>query len=208
LTIHRVGGLSGFLVLILLLAACGTVPHTAVEEKESARLYASRHDRLAASTSWALDGRLAVSNEEDGGSGNFRWSQAADSNRMDFHGALGRGAWRLTAKDGGAELELSDGTVHRAGTIDELVQSQLGWTVPVDNLSWWVRGMSAPGSYHRRTLDEAGRLLELHQGGWSIEYGRYRSFNGVDLPVKVVATRAEWKVKLGVRGWAMSAEAD
>ena len=66
-------------------------------------------------------------------------------------------------------------------------------------------GLAAPGAYAERVLDDAGRLSRLSQGGWSIDYGRYRETAGVGLPVKMLATREDWKVKLAVRGWNLGA---
>ena len=55
-------------------------------------------------------------------------------------------------------------------------------------------------------IDEEGNLSELLQGGWTIEYGRYRTFEGVNLPVKLTARQAEWKVKLAIRDWELVEE--
>ncbi len=155
-----------------------------------------------------MTGRLAVSNERDGGSGHFNWVNQAGGSRMDFHGALGRGAWRLLADASGAELELADGSVERAADIDQLIRDQLGWKIPADSLSWWVRGMVAPGAFQERVIDGAGNLGSLLQHGWTIEYGRYKDFEGISLPVKVTARQAEWKVKLVIKKWNLGAAND
>ena len=190
----------------MLLSACSTMPPSAVDDPVRTSLYEARVEHLAGYQHWNLAGRLAVSNSEDGGSGTFNWNKKSGDSEMNFHGALGRGAWRLLADSAGAELELADGTIHRADTVDQLVQAQLGWEIPIERLSWWVRGLVAPGDYQERVIDEAGNLTELLQGGWKIEYGRYRSVEGVNLPVKFTARQADWKVKLAVRNWELFAD--
>ena len=112
----------------------------------------------------------------------------------------------MEADELGAELELADGTVHRADSIDQLVRIQLGWEIPVDKLSWWVRGLAAPGEYQQRLIDEEGKLSELLQNGWTVQFGRYRSFKGISLPVKLVARQADWKVKLAISDWKLLEE--
>jgi outer membrane lipoprotein LolB len=179
-----------------------------MDEPGRVRLYEMKSGRLLAFSHWNLVGRLAVSNSEDGGSGNFKWKKNKGDSQMDFHGALGRGAWRLDADEEGAELKLADGAIHRADSIDQLVRIQLGWEIPVDKLSWWVRGLAAPGEYQEWVIDEDGNLSELLQNGWTIEYGRYRSFEGISLPVKLVARQADWKVKLAVSDWILLVEKD
>jgi len=170
------------------------------------RLYESRSDQVASFSNWNMVGRLAVSNSDDGGSGHFSWRKSSGDSQMDFHGALGRGAWRLLADAGGAELELADGTIHRADSIDDLVRLRLGWEIPVDNLSWWVRGLVAPGGFEDRMIDDKGNLSELVQDGWTIAYGRYDSVDGISLPLKLTASHADWKVKLAIRDWDLIEE--
>jgi outer membrane lipoprotein LolB len=179
-----------------------------VDLKARVNLYETRSDRLAGFSGWNMVGRLAVSNSEDGGSGHLSWKKNSSDSQMDFHGALGRGAWRLDADQEGAEIRLADGSIHRADSIDQLVRIQLGWEIPVDKLSWWVRGLAAPGEYQEWVIDEDGNLSELLQNGWTIEYGRYRTFEGISLPVKLVAHQADWKVKLAVSDWKLLEEND
>ncbi|MBT8049216.1 MAG: outer membrane lipoprotein LolB [Xanthomonadales bacterium] len=195
-------------LLLLLTAACSSIPPAAQPgEAERARLYDEHFDRLASRSVWDASGRLAISGEEDGGSGNFKWQKTSLENRINFHGALGRGAWTLESDENGAMLALADGSVYRAGSIDELVHVQLGWKIPVDHLSWWVRGLAAPGAVKTRVLDEQGNLSELLQDGWVIEFGKYRVFDDLRLPVRLTARQEGWKVKLAIRSWKTNAEA-
>jgi len=191
------------LSLTVLLSACSSMQPVDVDERVRVNLYEMRSDQLATYGDWSMVGRLAVSNSEDGGSGHFSWKRNSGESQMDFHGALGRGAWRLQAGTQGAELELADGTVHHADSIEQLVRIQVGWEIPVDELSWWVRGLVAPGGYQERLIDREGNLSELHQNGWTIEFGGYRTFEGMSLPVKLVARQADWKVKLAIRDWEL-----
>ena len=191
---------------MVLLSACSSMQPVAVDEQVRVNLYEMRSDQLAGYSDWSMVGRLAVSNSEDGGSGHFSWKRNSGESQMDFHGALGRGAWRLQADTQGAELELADGTVHRADSIDQLVRIQVGWEIPVDELTWWVRGLVAPGGYQERVIDREGNLSELLQNGWTIEFGGYRTFEGMSLPVKLVARQADWKVKLAIRDWELLEE--
>ena len=191
----------------LLLPACSSIqPATTLNESARASLYDQRYDQLSALTAWSMVGRLAISNEKEGGSGHFNWQQNSADSRMDFHGALGRGAWKLTANESGAELQLADGTVHSADSVEQLVRVQVGWEIPVDNLSWWVRGLAAPGEIDERAIDERGNLRELVQDGWVIEYGKYKVFEGVNLPSRLTARQDDWRVKLAIRNWELAEE--
>lgn len=192
----------------VLLAACGAVPTVDPEQAAREPLYQQRADHLIQVDAWTLEGRLAVSDERDGGSGSFQWRRDAAGSRMDFHGALGRGAWRLLADERGAELEFADGTSYRAPSVDQLVREQVGWQVPVEKLAWWVRGLAAPGTVQRRTLDQEGRLNALRQDGWDIEYTRYAGVGEVAMPFRMTARRENRTVKIAVRKWRLSSQHD
>jgi len=194
------------LLLLMLLSACSTIRPVEVDQPARVHLYETKFDRLAIFSDWNMVGRLGVSNSEDGGSGHLSWRKNSSDSQMDFHGALGRGAWSLEADETGAQLKLADGTIHRAESIDLLVWKQVGWEIPVDKLSWWVRGLVAPGEYQGRLIDDQGNLSELVQNGWTIEYYRYRVIAGISLPVKLVARQADWKVKLAISEWKLLEE--
>lgn len=191
------------LIAALLMQACSTAPRVPGSDGARVALYESRAAELAEVSGWTLQGRLAIRNADDGGSGSLRWREGPDGSRMDFHGTLGRGAWRLDADGAGAELELADGSLYRAETVSELVRDQLGWDIPVDALAWWVLGLEAPGDPYSRRLGEDGTLEFLSQDGWDIEFGRYRDFGGVSLPLKLEARQADRTVKLAVRDWEL-----
>lgn len=199
---HRIRG-AALAASALLLAACATPPPAVDTGDAAERQYLQRLARLEAVSHWTVEGKLAVRDEADGGSGNLRWEQAPARTRMDFHGALGRGAWSLEAGAGVAVLTLADGAEYRAASVDGLVREHVGWSVPVAELSWWIRGLAAPGRGAQRTLGEGGVLLSLVQADWSIEFERYRDFGADRLPGLVVARQGERQVRFAVRDWRL-----
>jgi outer membrane lipoprotein LolB len=195
------------LLVVVLLGACSTTRLPQLEESERLQLYQVKSGQLSALNGWSIEGKLAVSNDKDGGSGKFFWSKNEAGSRMDFHGTLGRGAWKLSADAHGAELIQADGTIHRADSIDQLVRDHVGWDIPVESMSWWIRGLNTPGNFRKRTIDVQGNISVLLQDGWTVEYGRYRDFEGVSLPVRLDARQGEWIVKLVIRSWTLAEKA-
>lgn len=193
------------LVTALLVSACAAVPPPGPSLQP---LYQERLDRLVRIDDWVLDGRLAVNDGEDGGSGELRWHQSGANTRMDFHGALGRGAWRLRADSGGVELTFADGRQARADTVDELVRLEAGWPIPVESLAWWVRGLAAPGPVASLSLDELGHPEELSQDGWTVKFGRYGAVGAESLPMRMTARHGDRIVKLAVRKWRLADSSD
>lgn len=192
---------------VLLVQACATAP-VPTADPEAERQYLQRLDRLSVADHWTVRGRLAVRDGADGGSGSLSWRSSPSFTQLDFHAALGRGAWRLVALPGQAVLTLADGEEHRAGSVDRLVRNRLGWHVPVAELAWWIRGLAAPQGRARRIVGEAGTLLALSQAGWDIEFSRYRSFGDELMPGLVVARQGDRQVKFAIRDWALDGAVD
>lgn len=192
-------------LVALALGACATPRPDDPLQAERAPLYDQRAERLLAQESWTLDGRLAVNDGDQGGSGRLQWRQAPEGSRLDFHGALGRGAWRLTVDPGGAELAFATGERYRADSVNELIRDQVGWSVPVQPLTWWVRGLAAPGRVESRQLDADGTLSSLHQDGWKIEFSRYLDVAGTPMPARLTARSDQRTVKLAVKRWSWPA---
>lgn len=192
-----------FLVIVAagLLVACSARQITPVNNVEAELAYQQRFARLGSLTAWDLSGKLSLDDGHDGGSGKLGWQVRPEFDQLDFRGALGKGAWRLVLDEHGAELHKADGTVTLVPDIDELVLDEVGWSIPVDSLRWWVLGLAAPGPYGRLELDEGGHLMDLKQHGWDISFDRYRTFTNHDLPGKLVATQGDRRVKLAVLDW-------
>ena len=72
-----------------------------------------------------------------------------------------------------------------ARTPEALLQKEMGWSIPVRNMFYWMRGMSAPGPKHER-FDKYGHLVALAQQGWGMQFFSYRTVEGFDLPSKIV----------------------
>jgi len=192
-------------VLLLLLPACSTRQVQEMDAGPPELVYQQRSERLQAIEEWDFHGRLSMDDGRDGGSGRLHWSTREAVSSLDFRGALGRGAWRLSVKPGEALLEKGDGSSTRAPTVDQLIQREIGWQLPVDMLQWWVLGLNAPGPFNSMELDEAGLARSFEQGGWTIEYDRYQDADGIEMPRKMEAVSGRYRIKLAVSRWELNA---
>lgn len=199
---NRLLQLFALLVILVLNACSGVAVKKPLSDRQAA--YQERAEKLMAVEAWGLSGKLSLDDGEDGGSGRLQWNTQQDNSVLDFHGAIGRGAWRLETGPGGATLSEANGSVQTADDINALIQERIGWPVPVEALQWWVRGLAAPGDRETEELDAEGLLLNLEQFGWRVEFNRYDSKTGLALPVRLDATRDSYRLKLAIGRWQMN----
>lgn len=190
------------LFLFFTLNACTGV---AIKDQDSDNqsAYHERTKKLNATSEWGLVGRISLDDADQGGSGRLQWDVKPGHSELDFHGAMGRGAWHLNIGPEGALLKMADGSEQSAASVNELIQDSMGWPVPVEALQWWVRGLAAPGMIEDEQLGPDGLLVSLRQFGWSVEFRRYDSIENMKLPIRLNATRDNYRVKLAISRWRM-----
>ena len=169
---------------LLLLAACATpaflVPAVGVE--------------------FELAGRIAVQYRDDAGSGNIAWRHGARGDELLLTTPFGQGIARLARTGDEITLTAQDGREFRAADAESLTERVLGFRLPLLGLADWVRGRPAsapaPAPTHQRA-DAAGRLAELEQSGWRIEYLEYQGA----LPTRLKLNFPGLELRLAISDW-------
>jgi len=186
----------------LVLSACSgtTLKQTGVDSENA---YRDRMENIVSIDTWYLAGKISLDDGDQGGSGKLQWRVSAANSSIDFHGAMGRGAWHLDISPDRAVLREAGGDEHSAPGVDSLIQQQMGWPVPVVALKWWVRGLVAPGPVEAMQLDDQGLLTSLIQSGWQVEFERYSSASGIPMPKRLNARQDNYRVKLAISDWQM-----
>ncbi len=190
----------GILVVALLAGCAGVAPRPPVGAPEQA--WAVHRDRLEALDSWRLNGRLAIRSEGEAWHASLNWHQENSHYAVRITAPLGQGSLRLEGTPRFVQLQTSKGESAVSDDPERLLYQQLGWRVPVASLRYWVLGLPAPGAAQRQ-LDSQGRLAQLQQNGWSIQFLDYRQEDGVDVPGRVFASRGDAEVRLVVGSWEL-----
>lgn len=187
--------------MALLLAACGghQVRPVAADTDLLARQDAREHV-LSARADWKLGGRLGVSDGHDSGSGALEWLQRGDEFRFSVHAPVTGKTWTLSGTPQHAVLQ---GLREQAleGRPADLLARELGWQVPVAELTHWVRGMRA-SPQARITFAADGLPAAIDEAGLHVQYQDYDAALDPPLPGKVFASKGDYKVRLAIRDWA------
>jgi outer membrane lipoprotein LolB len=178
----------GLLLGVLLLGGCANLP--------SAPSTAPPRDALLAFT---LEARFSLRHEDKSYSGRLSWRHAGMNNELLLSSPFGQGMAEIVTSASGARLTSSDGRVYEAEDAETLTRQVLGYPLPLDQLTDWVRGWGAATGISER--DALGRPLRLRHEDWLIDYG-YASDDPQAPPDRIFAERAGgFALRLRIDEW-------
>ena len=185
--------------LLLPLAGCTTlyIPPTPTQFHYQAPT--QRQAQLRTLHQWRISGALSIQTHQHTHILRYQWTQHANTSRITLHAALNLAEWQLIAKP--HYLDIQQGN-HRwqSDQPQTFLQKQLGWQLPLDALSHWIKGMPLPGK-HQAHYDSWGHLVRLSQRGWQVQWLRYQCINGIDLPQMLIIKGHSLKIRIAIKQW-------
>ncbi len=186
--------------LLLSVAGCVTTPPISTEATELA--WQARQALLQQQQVWTLQGRIAVSLDDEGWQAGLHWRQRGDAFVIELIDPLGRKVARFEGDPTGVVMTTSKGQTAYAATAEELMQRQTGFSLPLTGLRYWVLGLPDPAATQDGiALDGAGRLSQLSQSGWDVAYQQYQAMPLTELPRKINLTNQQLNARLIVKDW-------
>ncbi len=182
-----------------LLAACA--PRT-VRRDVAATAAAAQEQAARELSAFRLQGRVALSDGDQGGSGRLIWEQRGGDLDVRFSAPVTQRTWRLQRDTEGARLIDDQGEVHADADLQQLLDRVWAVGVPVEALSYWLRGSRLPGR-GQVSMDQQQRLEQLQQAGWTVDYLRWHPAQGElpELPAKLYASSGDRWVRVVVQRW-------
>ncbi|TYL48642.1 lipoprotein insertase outer membrane protein LolB [Marinomonas sp. IMCC 4694] len=161
-------------------------------------------NNAGAISKWETSGRVGIRTKNDAVSGNFTWQKDPETFSLNIVGPFGQGAINLKkTQDSLITLAYEDTltTGHDAGA---LLQQELGWEFPVEQVTFWIRGLQAPNSPAKITHDGATKQPnKIEQDGWVIQYTNFVNVDGLSLPQKMQVSNPPFKVNLIINQWTI-----
>ena len=192
-----------FMLSALLLSGCASWQQPQVAEiplpaKE-------RQQQLAALTQFELNASLYIKSPGDSGSGSLNWEQQGEFYTADLNSFVGINIFKLQTTAEGALVQVS-GETHQAATAAELLDYLSGWSLPIEEMPLWLKGMTGASSSDLR-FDPMGRLtsfslLDSQNRRWQVSYPKFFP-DRLSLPQLIVLESSDTKLKLGIRQWKM-----
>ena len=162
-----------------------------------------RNTETATISSWEIQGAMAAKNKAKGWSATMNWVQKGPgSYQIRLMGPLGGGAVVINKQ--GKVITFQDGAKTATATnADELLLKQTGIKLPVNNLYYWVRGLRAPGAVQSEQHDQFNHLTQLSQSGYTINFTKYTSVKGIDLPSMIRLEGNGVMIKVIIKKWTV-----
>jgi len=193
-----------FLIIMIALAGCAhqgriTAPPNVLAQQELLQTIAQ----------WEVNGKLGIRTADDSGSASLKWAQTEKDYRINLSGPLGQKHIAITGTPHKVTLEESGRPPLSAQNAESLIKQAVGWTLPVTQLAYWIRGVPAPREkITSLQANELGLVAQLEQGGWTIQYSNYRNWDiegkQVAMPQKIIAQYHDVRLILAIRDWHMS----
>ena len=181
-----------WVVLTALLTACATTPRSAVT--------AVPVSVFSQDTPWSLQGRIALKAGENSLSGQLHWQHGPNQDELLLLSPLGQGMARIVSNADGVLLEMPHQAPRRAPNAESLTRDALGVALPLAGLSHWVQVQPEPSRPFEQTLDDAGRIAQIRQDGWVIDYLQYMS-EPAYRPRKLNIARDGLEIRLVIDEW-------
>jgi len=159
---------------------------------------ASLPPETALADRFALVGRVAVRYGDEAASGRVTWRHGAATDDLVISTPLGQGIAAITRRDGVYTLVTAKEERYTAADPERLTEQVLGWALPLGGLPDWVQGRAQPGVSAEPRYD-GGRLAELRQLGWTIEYSGYDASGR--LPTRLRLRRGDLDIRLAIDEW-------
>ncbi|MFT5782243.1 MAG: outer membrane lipoprotein LolB [Pseudomonas sp.] len=192
--------------LALLSGCAGLTSHETLSGQGDPALWKQHKEQLSKLNGWEISGKIGIRAERrdgkiDSASATLFWLQRQDYFDIRLAGPMGGGAARLTGRPGKVRLDAANQGSFEAATGEQLLQQQLGWSLPVAHLFWWIRGLPASDSPSSLALSSDSRLAALQQDDWKVEYLSYVEQHGYWLPERIKLHGSKLDITLVIKDW-------
>lgn len=151
---------------------------------------------------WVLQGRIAIKAGENSQSGQLQWQHRQDQDALMVLTPLGQGVARIVRDASGVTLEIPNQPLRRAPYAESLTREAMGVALPLSGLRHWILVRPDPLRPFELTRNANGRVAQILQDGWAIDYLQYMSDTD-PRPRKINIVRDNLEIRLVVDTWEL-----
>lgn len=137
---------------------------------------------------WQLSGKIGLRAPQLAESAYVNWRQCGDHLAVRISGPLGQTVARIDGRDELLVLQFEGRAPITTREPEAMMQEQLGWSLPIRALRYWVRAQAAPSG----AAEFSGPQTQpdtLRQQDWQVDYLAYHQNGATSLPAKLKLSR-------------------
>lgn len=193
----------GLLASLLLFVACAPLQQPPLSSQPN---WPAHQQQLTELTVWDAVGKLGIRTPEQSNSARFNWQQQDQQFDIRVTNLLGQNLATLVGNPNQVQLDIAGQDRYITDSPELFLQQQLGWSLPVDMLNYWIKGVPAPDSQASYQLNEQGLLENLIQAGWQVNFSRYQTLESHTLPSKIRLQQGGVALTLLIKRWNLTSE--
>lgn len=170
------------LVAIIGLSSCASWYDVKVDQP------AAYHAPTQIDNNYNIDGRFTIRTASKDYYGNFNWQHESANDVLAFMSPLGSTVAKIVVESDVATLTTEDNESYSGSDLDQMMNKQLGFSLPLQYLHYWIQGIPLPNYPVNDRLSSG-----FEQLGWKIEYLRWQDNNH---PQIVQVSKADLRIKL------------
>ncbi len=186
---------------MLFLSACATPPPRPASAPQD---WQPRMAWLQGCAHWQLSGKMGLHLQHQAGSLYIDWRDDGRHWDLQASGPLGEGAVHLYGDPHHAVLDRGAAGQQQADSAEDLLAQQMQLHAPISSLRLWLLGRPAHRPARVR-LDASGRLRELQEQGYRVEYLQFSQQDGSDLPSRIRIHGPQLDMLLVIHHWTLPA---
>ena len=173
------------IIYLFILSSCASFYDVNVDKSQTYK----QPDQLL--EQFSLSGRFLIKNTNSTYYGNFSWWKESGVEELDLNSPLGTTVAKIKIYNNSVSLFAND-NIYTGDNLDEIMQKQLGFSIPLKYLYYWVQGFKLPEYEIEKNLTNGFTQL-----GWNVEY---LSWGDNKLPQIIQCTKDDLIIKL-VNKW-------
>jgi outer membrane lipoprotein LolB len=190
-----------FIILLVSLSLSGCA--TLTKQKARPIDQQSRTKSLHEINKWKIQGRIGVTGEGQRGSANIIWSQDKDKYDMKIIAPIGTKKVMIKGDSNHIALKSSSGDNINSNEPTKAIYDNLGWYLPIEHLSHWIKGIPSPSQKFKWYPKENGKFIFV-QTGWKVSFSLPNTSKDNSLPDLVVIDNYKTRIKISINKWLIN----
>ena len=156
-------------------------------------------DKRLAMENWSLSGRLSLRDGQQSRMSLIKWHHNKALDIWVLSSLIGRTAAEISHT--GGVTYIKEPGKSKKGLSDQELAEAFGFVLPLNHLSYWVRGLVDDRELNEAWMKKRYTINEFEQNGWVISLAKYAREGEVILPSKVVISKGDLKIIIVVDKW-------